>query len=75
MLMVDLIIKNNKGAMITICGNRVNNTIVVHACQMNFFYDFIIPGPILRHLGGFGKIRCSPGKIHVFCQTGAILGI
>ena len=21
------------------------------------FYDFIVPGPILRHLGEFGKIR------------------
>ena len=27
---------------------------------MNIFYDFIIPGPILRHLGEFGKIRSLP---------------
>jgi len=29
---------------------------------MKFFYVFIIPGPILRHLGEFGKIRLLPGE-------------
>ncbi len=38
---------------------RVNNTIVVYVCPMNFVYVFIVPGPILRHLGEFGKI---PGE-------------
>jgi hypothetical protein len=28
-------------------------SIVVHVCPMNFFYVFIGPGPILRHLGEF----------------------
>ena len=41
---------------------RVKDTIVVHVCQMNFFHDFIIPGPILRHLGEFGKIRLLTGE-------------
>ena len=26
------------------------------------FYVFIVPGPILRHLGEFGKIRLLPGE-------------
>jgi hypothetical protein len=30
-------------------------------CPMNFFYVFIVPGHILRHLGEFGKIRLLPG--------------
>ena len=29
---------------------------------MNLFYVFIVPGPILRHLGEFGKIRLLPGE-------------
>jgi hypothetical protein len=36
---------------------RMQNSLVVHVCPMNFFYVFIVPGPILRHLGEFGKIR------------------
>jgi hypothetical protein len=32
----------------------------------NFFYVFIVLGPILRHLGEFGKIRLLPGEKHVF---------
>ena len=36
--------------------------IVVHVCPINFFYVFIVPGPILRHLGEFGKIRLLPGE-------------
>jgi hypothetical protein len=36
--------------------SRIHNSIVVHVCPMNFFYVFIVPGPILRHLGEFGKI-------------------
>ena len=37
--------------------SRMHYSIVAHVCQMNFFYVFIVPGPILRHLGEFGKIR------------------
>jgi hypothetical protein len=33
---------------------------------MNFFYVFIVPGPILRHLGELGKIWLLAGEIHVF---------
>ena len=29
---------------------------------MKFFYVFIVPGPILRHLGEFGKIRLLLGE-------------
>ena len=44
-------------------GNgRVQDTIVVHVCQMNLFYVFIVPGPILRHFGEFGKFRLLPGE-------------
>ena len=35
---------------------------------MNFVYVFIIPGPILRHLGEFGKIRLLPGGNTRFLQ-------
>ena len=45
---------------------RMQN-IVVHVCPMNFFYVFIVPGPILRHLGEFGKIR---GKYTFFANMG-----
>jgi hypothetical protein len=39
----------------------MHNSIVDHVCAMNFFYVFIVPGPILRHLGEFGKIRSLLG--------------
>ena len=39
----------------------MHNIIVVHVCAMNFFYVFIVPGPILRHLGELGNIRLLPG--------------
>jgi hypothetical protein len=42
--------------------SRVHNIIVVHVCPMNLFYVFIVPGPILRHLGEFGKIQLLPGE-------------
>ena len=42
--------------------SRVHILIVVHVCPINFFYVFIVPGPILRHLGEFGKIRLLPGE-------------
>jgi hypothetical protein len=29
---------------------------------MNFFYVFIVPGPILRHLGEFRKMRLLLGE-------------
>jgi len=31
----------------------VQNIKVVHVCQINFFYVFVLFGPILRHLGEF----------------------
>ena len=40
----------------------MHNSIVVHVCAINFFYVFIVPGPILRHLGEFGKIRLLLGE-------------
>ena len=48
--------------MMTYSKRRVHNIIVVHVCPMNFLYDFIVPGPILRHLGEFGKIRLLLGE-------------
>jgi hypothetical protein len=35
----------------------MQNSIVVHVCPMNFFYVFIVPGPILRHLSELVEIR------------------
>ena len=52
----------------SISGRRVQNSIVVHVCQINFFHVFIVPEPILRHLGEIGKIRLLPVKIHDFSQ-------
>jgi hypothetical protein len=37
---------------------------------MNFLYDFIVPGPILRHLGEFGKIRLLLGENTRFLPEG-----
>jgi hypothetical protein len=37
--------------------SRMHYSIVVHVCAINFFYVFIVHGPLLRHLGEFGKIR------------------
>ncbi len=51
----------------------MQNNMVVHVCQMNFFYVFIVPGPILRHLGEFGKIRLLlGGKYTFFAEGGSI---
>ncbi len=36
--------------------------IVVHVCEINFFYVFIVPRHILRHFGEFGKIRLPLGE-------------
>jgi hypothetical protein len=33
---------------------------------MSFFYVFIVPGPFLRDLGEFGKLRLFLGKISRF---------
>jgi hypothetical protein len=49
---------------------RVHNSIVVYVCQMNFFYVFIVLGPILRYLGEFGKIRLLPGENTRFLPKG-----
>jgi hypothetical protein len=53
---------------------RMQNSIVVHVCAMNFFYVFIVPGPILRHLGEFGKIRLLPGGNTHFLLEGGQYG-
>ena len=42
--------------------NRMHYSIVAHVCAINFFYVFIVPRPILRHLGEFGKIRLLLGE-------------
>jgi hypothetical protein len=52
----------------------VHNIIVVHVSQMNFFYVFIVPGPSLRHLGEFGKIRLLPGENPRFLAEGGQYG-
>jgi hypothetical protein len=57
--------------VIVVCFHRrVHNIIVVHVCPMNFFYVYIVPGPILRHLGEFGKIRLLPGENKRFLAEG-----
>jgi hypothetical protein len=48
----------------------MHNSIVVHVCAINFFYVFIVPGPILRHLGEFGKIRLLLGENTRFLPEG-----
>jgi len=53
---------------------RVHNSIVVHVCAINFFYVFIVPGPILRHLGEFGKIRLLLGENTRFLPEGGQYG-
>jgi hypothetical protein len=42
---------------------------------MSYFYVFILPGPILRHLGEFGKIRLLLGENTRFLQEGVSMGI
>ena len=53
---------------------RMHNSIVVHVCAINFFYVFIVPGPILRHLGEFGKIRLLLGENTRFLPEGGQYG-
>ncbi len=48
--------------------------IVVQACPINFVYVFIVPGPILRHLGEFGKIRLLLGENTRFFPGGGQYG-
>ena len=48
--------------------------IVVHVCAIYFFYVFIVPGPILRHLGEFGKIRLLLGENTRFLPEGGQYG-
>jgi hypothetical protein len=45
-------------------------TTVSRVCQIKFFYVFILPGTILRHLGEFGKIRLLLGEIIRFFAGG-----
>jgi hypothetical protein len=40
---------------------RVHKILVFPVYPINFIYVFIEYGPILRHLGEFGKIGSSPG--------------
>jgi hypothetical protein len=54
--------------------NRMHNSIVVHVCAINFFYVFIVPWPILRHLGEFGKILLLLGENTRFLPQGGQYG-
>jgi hypothetical protein len=54
---------------------RMHNSIVVHICAMNFFYVFIVPGPFLRNLGEFGKIRLLLGGNTRFLLEGGGGGV
>jgi hypothetical protein len=49
---------------------RMHYSIVVHVCAINFFYVFIVPRPILRHLGEFGNIRLLLGGKYTFFAEG-----
>jgi hypothetical protein len=40
-----------------------------------FFYEFIVPGPILRHLDEFGKIQLLPGENTRFFPEGGQYGV
>jgi hypothetical protein len=55
-------------------GYRMHNSIVDHVCAINIFYVFIVPGPILRHLGEFGKIRLLLGENTRFLPEGGQYG-
>ena len=48
----------------------MHNIIVVHVFPMNFFYVFIVPGPILRHLGEFGKMTKGKGFLLIYQKIG-----
>jgi hypothetical protein len=48
--------------------------IAVDVCPINFVYVFIVPGPILRHLGEFGKIRLLLGENTRFLPEGGQYG-
>jgi hypothetical protein len=48
----------------------MQNSGVVQICQMNFIYVFIVPGPIVRHVSEFGKIRSLPGENKRFLAGG-----
>ena len=50
-------------------------SIVANVCPMNFFYVFIVPGPILRHLDEFGKIRLLLGENTRFLSEGRSLWV
>ena len=48
--------------------------IFVQVCPINLFYVFIVPEPILRHLGEFGKIRLLLGENTRFLPEGGQYG-
>jgi len=48
--------------------------IVAQVCPINFVYVFIVPGPILRHLGEFGKIRLLLGENTRYLPEGGQYG-
>ena len=52
----------------------MHNIIVVQVCSINFFYAFfyIVPGPILRHLGEFGKNPVAPWENTRFLAEGGV---
>jgi len=53
----------------------MQKSIVFHVCAINFFYVFIVPRPILRHLGEFGKIQLLLGENTRFLLEGVSMGI
>ena len=40
----------------------MHNAIIFNLCEMNLPYVFTVPGPILRDLDEFGKIRLLLGE-------------
>ena len=51
----------------------MHNFIDDHVCAINIFYVFIVPGPILRHLGEFGTNSVAPrGKYTFFAGGGSV---
>jgi hypothetical protein len=52
---------------------RMQISIIIQVCQINFFCVIIVPGPFLRYSGEVDKNSVAlenPGKIHVFLTEG-----
>jgi hypothetical protein len=73
-VMTSPLINEHFTASINLNSVRMQNPIVVHVCAINFFYVFIVPRPILRHLGEFGKIRLLLGENTRFLPEGGQYG-